>query len=177
MILKPIKKIITEHFFTNPRAQLRVREIERVLKLPLPSVIRYCKELERERILGIVKLGTVNLYTADRSSAKFILEKRLFNIKRIYDSGLIEFVKQELSDPPIVIFGSFEKGEDVEGSDVDLYIETLSNKKIALGKFEKFLSRTVHVFRYKSIKEIPSPHLANNIINGITLNNSMEVFK
>lgn len=177
MITKDIKQTIKEYFFINPNSKLRVREIERMLKLPLPSVIRYCRELEKESILATVKIGSVNFYTADRSSEKYILEKRLFNIKNIYESGLIEYLKYELSNPSIVIFGSFEKGEDTEESDIDMYVETPSNKKIALGKFEKLLKRKIQVFRNKNLKEIPNPHLANNIINGITLNNYLEVFK
>jgi len=177
MVKKDIKQTIKGYFFINPNSKLRVREIERTLKLSLPSVIRYCKELEKKTILATVKIGSVNFYTADRSSEKYILEKRLFNIKSIYESGIIEYLKHELSNPSIVLFGSFEKGEDTEESDIDLYIETPSNKKISLEKFEKCLQRRIQIFKHKNIKEIPNPHLSNNIINGITLNNYIEVFK
>ncbi|MDP1695915.1 MAG: nucleotidyltransferase domain-containing protein [archaeon] len=174
---KDIKKIISEYFFVNPTAKLRVREIERALRLPLPSVIRYCKELEKESILTIIKTGSVNFYAANRGSEKYLLEKKLDNIKRIYKSGLIEHIKQELSNPAIVIFGSFAKGEDTEESDIDLYIETPSKKKVILEKFEKLLKRGIQIFQHKNLKEVSNPHLANNIINGITLNNYIEVFK
>ena len=83
----------------------------------------------------------------------------------------------ELSNPPIVLFGSFAKGEDIEDSDIDLYIETLSKKNIDLEKFEKLLKRKIQIFRHKNLNEISNPHLANNIINGIILNNYIEVFK
>mgnify|MGYP001606350955 FL=1 len=63
---KNIKDIIKNHFFINPSDKLRVREIERILKIPLPSVIRYCKELEVERFLRINKIGNSVFYTADR---------------------------------------------------------------------------------------------------------------
>ena len=174
---KDIKQSIMEHFFINPNDKLRVREIERTLKLPLPSVIRYCKELEKESILTIIKTGNVNFYTANRSSEKYLLEKKLYNIKEIYESGFIEYLRRELSNPPIVLFGSFAKGEDTEESDIDLYIETPSKKKVSLEKFEKLLERKIQVFRYKNLNEISNLHLANNIINGITLNNYIEVFK
>src|SRR3989344_5455776 len=116
MTQKDIKRTIKEYFFINPTAKLRVREIERTLKLPLPSVIRYCKELEKEGILTINKMGSVNFYTASRSEA-YLLEKKLFNIRIIYKSGLIEYLKRELSNPAIALFGSFAKGEDTENSD------------------------------------------------------------
>ncbi len=173
---KDIKQTIKEYFFINPTAKLRVREIERTLKLPLPSVIRYCRELEQEDILAIAKTGNVAFYTTNRSE-KYLLEKKLYNIKQIYESGLINYLKIELSNPAIVLFGSYAKGEDTEDSDIDLYIETPSKKKIALDEFERKLQRRIQVFRHKNIEEIKNSHLANNIINGIALNNYIEVFK
>ena len=89
---KDIKQTVREFFFVNPTAKLRVREIERTLKLSLPSVIRYCKELEKENILTTVKTGNVNFYTANRSSEKYLLEKKLYNIKRTTYSLVVLFV-------------------------------------------------------------------------------------
>ncbi|MDP3640201.1 MAG: nucleotidyltransferase domain-containing protein [Nanoarchaeota archaeon] len=172
---KDINQVIKEHFFINPTAKLRVREMERALKLPLPSVIRYCRELEQEGLLAREKTGSVHFYTASRNEAYF-LEKKLFNIKLLYKSGLIEYLKQELSNPAIILFGSYAKGEDTEESDIDLYIETPSKRQANLEKFKKLLKREIQVFQQRNIKEITNPHLANNIINGITLNNYIEVF-
>ncbi len=173
---KDIKQNISEYFFANPSAKHRVREIERVLKQPLPSVIRYCKELEKEDILLTVKMGDVIFYTANRTSEKYLLEKKFYNLRLIYESGLVEYLRQELSNPAIILFGSFAKGEDAETSDIDLYIETPSKKKINLEKFEKLLKRKIQVFQHKNLKEITNLHLANNIINGIILNSYVEVF-
>ena len=72
---KDIKQTIKEYFFIYPSAKLRVREIERTLKIPLPSVIRYCKELEGERILTTLKIGKVSFYTASRNET-YLLEKK-----------------------------------------------------------------------------------------------------
>ena len=177
MVTKNIKQKIKEYYFVNPNAKLRVREIEKFLKLPLPSVIRYCKELQSEGILTIIKTGNVIFYTGDRADKNFLIEKKLFNIKSIYDSGLIEFLKIELSNPVIILFGSYSKGEDTETSDIDLYLETPSKKEISLEKFEKILIRKIQVFRYKNIREIKNTNLSNNIVNGIIVNNYIEVFK
>lgn len=172
-----IKTKIMEYFFTYPSAKLRVREIERVLQLPLPSVIRYCREMEEEGVLSALKIGSVVFYTAYATSEKYLLEKKLYNIRKISESGLVSYLKQELSNPPIILFGSFSRGEDIEQSDIDLYVETSSKKGLNLNKFEKLLSRKIQLFRHKSLNAIGNPHLANNIINGLTLNNYVEVFK
>ncbi len=172
---KNIKKIIMEHFFLHPSSKLRVREIERKLRLPLPSVIRYCRELEKEDILAIENIGSVNFYTASRSR-KYLLEKKLFNIRQIYDSGLIEYLRVDFSNPAVVLFGSFARGEDVEESDIDIFIETASRKEMKLERFKKKLFREIQIFKNKRLSDISNPHLKNNIVNGITLNNQIEVF-
>jgi len=176
MIIKNIKQTIKEHFFVNPTSKLRVRQIERLLKFPLPSVIRYCKELKKEGIVTTVKTGNVVFYTADRTSESFLLEKKLFNIKQLYESGLVKYIKEELHNPAIIVFGSFAKGEDIESSDIDLYIETASKKEIGVNSFERILKRRVQIFKSKSIKGMPNQHLANNILNGVIVNGFIEVF-
>ncbi len=176
MKVKSIKQRIKEHFFLNPTVQLRVRELERTLKLPLPSVIRYCKELEEEEILVINKIGNVTFYKASKNEI-YLLEKKLYNLKQLYDSGLVPFLKIELSNPVIVLFGSYAKGEDLENSDIDLYIETPSKKGVHLEKFEKLLQRKIQIFCHKNINGITNLHLANNVLNGIILNNYLEVFR
>lgn len=172
-----IKEKIKEYFFMNPTAKLRVRQMERELRLPLPSVIRYCKELEKEEILKKESVSGVLAYSADRSSKKYLLEKKLFNLKSAFKSGLVDYIIKEYSNPVIVLFGSYSKGEDIENSDIDLYIETPSKKEINLEKFGAILKRKMQVFNYPNIKQINNIHLANNIINGIVLNNFLEVFK
>lgn len=177
MITKNIKEKIKEYFFINPTSKLRVRQIERKLKLPLPSVIRYCKELEKEGILKKEAISGIFAYSADRSSKNYIIEKKLFNIKQLYNSGLIDYLINEYNNSVIILFGSYSRGEDIEDSDIDLYVETAKKKEFNLQKFENKLNRKLQVFNYKNIKEVPNPHLANNIINGIVLNNFLEVFK
>ncbi|RLE47663.1 hypothetical protein DRJ25_01835 [Candidatus Woesearchaeota archaeon] len=172
-----IKETIKEHFFLNPSAKLRVREIERTLKIPLPSTIRYCKELKEEHILTTKQIGKVTFYTADKTSDQYKLDKRLFNIKKLYTSKIIDCLRQEFSNPPIILFGSYSKGEDIETSDIDLYIETPSQKEPSLKNFEKKLHRKIQIFKSKDIQNIKNKHLANNILNGITINSYIEVFK
>jgi len=177
MITKSIKKEIMEYFFINPNKKYRVREIERELSLSLPSVIRYCKELVQEEILEKINLGAVVFYTANKANKLYLLEKKMFNLKQVYNSGILDYLRENLSNPVIILFGSYSKGEDIETSDIDLYIGTIAKKKINLIKFERFLNRKIQVFKFKDIMEIPNKHLANNIVNGCVLNSYLEVFK
>lgn len=174
MKTKSIKPRILEYFFLNPTIKLRVREIERKTSSPLPSVIRYTKELEEENLLKSELISNIKLYSANRASKDFLLGKKLFNIKQVQE--LSNHLIKELNNPTIILFGSYSKGEDIENSDIDLYVETPSNKEINLRTYEALLQRTIQLFKYRNIKEIKNKELANNIINGITLNKFLEVF-
>ncbi len=176
MKTKDIKTKLKEYFLLNPTIKLRVRQIERELKVPFPSVIRYTKELEHEGILKTIKITNITAYSADRTSNTYLLEKKSFNIYQLHTSGLLEFIQKELSNPVIVLFGSYMRGEDTENSDIDLYIETPAKKKINLDKFEKILQRRIQQFIYKNIHELENKELANNILNGTVLTGFMEVF-
>lgn len=172
-----IKDKIKEYFFLNPTIKLRVRQIERLVNVPLPSAIRYTKELERERILKIYRIAGIITYSADRTSKKFIIEKGQFNIRKLYASKLVDFLVEELSNPPIIVFGSYARAEDIETSDIDIYIETPVKAKIDFKRFEKLLHHNIQAFIYKKINEVENRELANNIINGVILNGFVEVFK
>lgn len=174
---KDTKQIIKEFYFLNPTIRLRVREIERELNLSLPSVIFVVKKLVEEELLQIIKIGSVVFYAANRSNNNYLFEKKLFNLKQIHSSGLIEDLKFNYSNPTIILFGSYMKGEDIETSDIDIFIEISDKKEINLQKYEKILKRKIQIFKFKNFVSIINKDLANNISNGIVLNGFLKVIK
>ncbi|MEK6937958.1 MAG: nucleotidyltransferase domain-containing protein [Nanoarchaeota archaeon] len=176
MIIKDIKTRIKEHFFLNPTVKIRVRQLEREVKVPLPSAIRYTKELEKEEIIKRENIGGVTFYSADRSSSPFLLGKKIFNLDQLSSSGLVQFLIEEFGNPTIILFGSYSRGEDLERSDIDIYLESLSKKKVDLTNFEKRLHRKIQLFSYKNIHQVENKELRNNIVNGVVLNGFLEVF-
>ena len=176
MKTKVIKAKVQEYFLLNPTVKLRVRQVEREVNVPLPSAIRYTKELEKEGVLKGQEIAEVKLYSANRDSPQYLLEKRLFNIRQLYAAGLVQHFVEKYDNPTIIVFGSYSRGEDIETSDIDLYLETPHKEIKDLEGFEKKLQRKIQVFCHKSIKEIKNKELANNIINGVTLRGFVEAF-
>lgn len=169
------KRRILEYFFEHPTERLRVRQIERQAKISLPSAIRYARELAEEGLLKRSVIAGVTLYSADRSSTSFLLEKRLHNLRRLHTSGLIEYILQKCSNPPIIVFGSYSRGEDIETSDIDLYVQTPLRKLFGLEAFEGKLNRKIQLFLCRSPAELRNKHLFTNVMNGITLNGTVEI--
>ena len=86
---------------------------------------------------------------------------------------MIECIRRDLSNPAIILFGSYLRGEDLEDSDIDLFVQ--SKEKVDLGRFEKKLGRKIQIFGYKDISAIKNKELANNIVNGYVLNGFIEI--
>ncbi|MBW2983424.1 nucleotidyltransferase domain-containing protein [Candidatus Woesearchaeota archaeon] len=167
---------IMEHFLQHPTAKLRVRQVERETGISLPSVIRHVKRLAQEGILKQQEIGGVTLYTADRANEAYKKEKRLHNLRAIHESGLLRHLIDELDNPSIILFGSYDKGDDTEDSDIDLYIQTPSKKKPRLDAYEKKLERSIQPHISKRLDDIKNDELKDNIINGTILNGHVEVF-
>ena len=170
------KQKIQDYFLLHPTAKLRVRQIERKVKVALPSAIRYAKELEKEGILHRTIIGGVTFYTANFGEEAYLLEKKLFNLRQLHSSGLLHHLIINYDNPTIVLFGSYAKGEDTEESDIDLYIETPHEEIKGLEPFEEKLQREIQMFIHKNINEIGNKELIVSILNGVTLNGFVEVF-
>lgn len=166
---------ILKFFLIKPTYGFSLRELERLSGLGLPSVKKYVLEFVKQSLVVAKRIKRFNLYVANREDKKFKRIKIFYNIRKMYESGLVDFINRKLSYPTIVLFGSLAKGDDVESSDIDLFIES-QEKNIDLSKFEKKLGRRIQVFIHKSIRGVRNKYLMNNIVNGIVLEGFLEVF-
>lgn len=160
---------VLEVFFNNPIPEgigFQLREISRKIKLAPKSVKLYLEELEKENL--IVKkehrIHKYPVYYANRDNNYFKFLKRLNIIRRIKESGLLDYLNEECMPDVIILFGSASKGEDVKGSDIDLYLQC-DEKKLDLSKYEKELNRNINLFFEKNFNKL-SKELKKNMING-----------
>ena len=83
------------------------------------------KILYKAEFIEITKLNKIWRIKAKQNSWNFIKAKIVRNIHLIYQSNIVEFLNDYYKNPKaIVLFGSFRKGEDMTGSDIDIAIET-----------------------------------------------------
>lgn len=167
------KQKLAAYFFRNPTARLRVRQIERATELPLPSVTRYVKELIEEDILALEEIAGVRFYRAAQST-RYRRAKQLFNLGQLYESGLVDYFEKLGAN--VILFGSYSRGEDTEESDIDLYVESPEEPR-NLERYERFLRKELQIFRHSDVNQIENKYLANNILNGITLAGTVNVFE
>lgn len=156
--------------FVKTGKQLNALAIAKALSVSQPAVSKALPLLEKE---GYVKIDK------DKESGRFSIElnsdnhkvmqlKRIDNFKRIYESGLADFLEKEFAGATIILFGSYSRGDDTIRSDIDIAVIGRKDKIINLENFEKILERKININFYSSFKDI-NKNLKENLFNGILL--------
>src|SRR3989338_4345858 len=179
MLQKSNTRKILEIFFNEPTKQHYLIDISMRIKLAHTSVKNLLDELVKDGLIlrSVEKKGRRKfpLYKANTPEKRFRKNKRIFNIYSLLESGLIEFLEEKLSPKSIVVFGSYEHGDDNEESDIDIYLEC-KKEKIEVKKFEKKLKRKIELHFNERFSDY-SKELKNNIINGFVLGGFLGGYK
>lgn len=160
-------------FFEYPTKSFQLREISRLAKLGLPSVIIHAKRLEKEGLVKKEKGDIYNVYKASRND-KFIFYKKIDNLIHLQESGVVEFLADHLAPNAIVLFGSFSRGEDIERSDIDIAVVS-KYMDLDMKKYEKILKKNIHLIYEPDLKKV-SKEFMNTIVNGIVIYGYLKVF-
>ncbi len=167
---------LLELFFFNPMKGFGIRELGRTTKLDTKTIMKYLNDfIKRNIIKKLKKKGSYPKYEANRSSLQYRYTKSSYLVKKIIESGLIEFLEKKLKPKAIVLFGSMRKGTYHEMSDIDLFIQS-DYKRINLSKYEDKLDYDIQLLFEKDLKQL-SEGLLINIIDGITLRGKLEVIR
>ncbi|MCX6706729.1 MAG: nucleotidyltransferase domain-containing protein [Candidatus Woesearchaeota archaeon] len=168
-----------EIFFINPNKGHYLMDISRNVRLAHTSVKKNLKELTRLGMISesIEKKGRRRypIYKANSDNRAFKRYKLIYNFSSILESGLIDLIEEKLTPKSIVLFGSYSKGEDIETSDIDLFVES-KKEELNLKSFEKRLGRKIELHFKDDFTSYPK-ELKNNIINGVVLNGFLEGYK
>ena len=146
------------------------RQIAKLLEVSPTAISKSLPLLEKEQLIKIEKdkIIKVSYISLNRDSEKATYNKRIENLKLIYDSEIINHLEEKLPGSTIILFGSYSNGEDTTTSDIDIAIIGRKPKQVNLEKFEKFLEREININFYDSLNEIHE-NLKNNILGGILL--------
>ena len=153
--------------FNKPTYKFHIRELARLTKLNPNTIINITNKLKKE---GLIKKEQKKHFVEvflDFERKKVLQKKRIFNLEKIYASGIIELLVKQYSSLSISLIGSYSRGEDIEKSDIDIVIFSNNKKVIDLSKFEKILKRKIHLL-IPNKKEL-SNEFFNNLINGIII--------
>ncbi len=162
---------IMEFLFRNPTTSFMGKEIANKVKVSQTAV---AKSIDRLSKIGLVnrEKKIVLSIKLNRNDKDLFELKRIYNLKSVYASGLLDKLSKDLPGSTIILFGSYSSGEDTEESDIDLAVIGYNEKKIDLIKFENKLQRKIQIHFFDNLKNIEK-NLRENIINGILLKGSI----
>lgn len=165
--------------FTHPYQQFTLSELAKIGKVAKSTASRIVARLQKGGLVKLADLGIVWRIQADYENFNFIKEKILYNLGVIYRSGIVEYLTQNWHPKAVLLFGSFRKGEDAPGSDVDIALEMSEDADLKVMRIDDFkelesqLDRKINVYFFNRNKI--DINLFNNIANGILLSGFLEV--
>ena len=171
MLHKSTTQKILRIFLQEPTKTHYLKEISRKTGISHTSISKILEKFLNEEIITMKKetkglrVFPEYMYNFQNTYNKTI--KRLHNIECIYESQLIEKLIAKTTPRCITLFGSYEKGEDTEESDIDIFVEA-EIVELDLKKYEEFLKRKIELHFNLDIKNYPK-ELRNNIANGTNL--------
>lgn len=182
---------ILEALFVAPEIEYSLAELANASSVSRSTAWRVVQNLAQEGLVEIRDLGVVWRVKANAPDAAYRRKKIVRNLGVIYQSGIMGALAETFAQArAIVLYGSFRKGEDGNGSDVDIAVELdrvgetqqcwLGEKleKEDAGRLEEIEKRigrkfSLTVFDRKNV----DLNLFNGIANGIVLSGFLEVGK
>ncbi len=161
-------------FFLHPMASYGIRELSRITKADTKTVMKHLKELiQKNIVIRKQEPGKFPYYEAHRTSYLYRHEKSEFLVKKIFESGLIEFLERHFSPRTLILFGSVQKGTYHPGSDIDIFVQA-TGKKVNLTHFSQKIGHPIELLCEENISSL-SKGLLTNIYNGLVLAGKLEV--
>ncbi|GBE20164.1 nucleotidyltransferase domain protein [archaeon BMS3Abin17] len=155
-------------FVDEPLKIHYIKEIAKKISLAPTSVKNHLKNLENQELIQKKKGERFVGFIANRDNKNFLFYKKIANIIKIKESGLLDFLIDSLYPQAIILYGSYLKGEDIESSDVDVMIITDNKKQIDIKRFEKILKRNIHLIMEKNLKKLHEG-VKTEVTNGFVL--------
>ena len=167
-------------FFSYPTKEFGLNELSTVLKISKTTAKSVVMHLVEEGFLKKEVIGRVWRIYCNQNHKYNSTKKIVYNLMQIFNSGLVETIKELTENPrAVILFGSYRKGDDDHTSDIDIAAEVLDDKDLRikhLGVLKNFGYRknvavNLHIFSRNKV----DLNLFSNIANGIILEGFLEV--
>ncbi len=186
-ILVPITGTIMESkeenvlrlFFDEPSKQWHFEEIVSSADIVRSKAYGWLKKLAKSGIIKRVKpKGKMPYYIGNYLFPEYQNRKKIFAIKMLHDSGLLNHLASLEKAKTIIIFGSFARWDWYKESDIDLFIYG-DDSDFEIGKYQLKLNREIQLFTCKDKKDLEKlgTGLISNIIKGNIIKGELDFIK
>lgn len=141
------RKELFRLYFTNPDHEYYLRELERLLHIPVSMIRKELIQLEEDGIFLSRKKGNLTFYLLNQSYPLFEELKSIIS-KTIGVQGLLKDTLNKIKGVEVAfIYGSYAKREENAKSDIDLLVEGKINEDkllMEINKLEEVLKREIN---------------------------------
>lgn len=145
------RKALFRLYFTNPESEYYLRELERLLDIPVSMIRKELLSLKETGIFESRKRGNLTYFYLNKSYPLFD-ELKSIVFKTIGISGTLKEGLSKLKGIEVAfIYGSFAKGEEYSDSDIDLCIIGEPSETDLVGiirELEKVIRREINYTVY-----------------------------
>jgi len=146
------RKELFRLYFTNPDQEYYLRELERLLNIPVSMIRKELMRLEEDGIFDSRKNGNLTYYFINKKYPLFDELKSIVS-KTIGIKGLLQKTLKKMKNIEVAfIYGSFAKNAENAASDIDLFVignvdhRTLTSR---ISEIEDVLKREINFSIYE----------------------------
>lgn len=167
------RKALFRLYFTNPDSEFYLRELERMLSIPVSMIRKELLRLEEEGIFISHKKGNLTYYRVNKDYPLFNEFKSIV-FKTIGVAGLLEEALRRMKGIEIAfIYGSYAKGNEKAASDIDLCIIGAIDEDILvrrINELEKSIKREINYTLYTKKEFTEKKRKKDSFIADLILN-------
>lgn len=145
------RKALFKLYFTNPESEYYLRELERLLDIPVSMIRKELMRLEQEGVFLSLKKGNSLYYSINKLYPLFS-ELKSIVFKTVGIEGALKQILTKIKGIQLAfIYGSFAKQSENALSDVDLFVMGNIDDKLLIGeirKIEDVLKREINYTLY-----------------------------
>jgi predicted nucleotidyltransferase len=175
-IMKSKEDKIIKLFYDNPTKEWHFEEIVKESGLARSKVSNWLNVfINKNLIKKIKKKGKMPFYISCYNSSDYKINKKLFALNQLYNSGLLVHLDSLKKAKTIIIFGSFVKSDWYKNSDLDLFIYG-NSEGLNITKYEQKLNREIQLIHCNTKKELKKINndLIKNIIKGNLIKGNLD---
>lgn len=152
------REAIFRLLFTNPESSYYLRELERLLSIPVSMIRKELMRLEKEGIVASSRKGNLVFYSLNKTYPLFEEIKSIV-MKTVGAAGLLKEALSKINGIEVCfIYGSFAKSQERAGSDIDLFIVGQVDEDALIReikRIEELLRREINyvIFTYQEYKK------------------------
>jgi uncharacterized protein len=165
--------------FRSPSREFTEREIASQIKMSPNTVNLALRDLTETNVFHFKRIGKTHIYSCNKNSVLYPFLFDIFKGERRIIDLLTDSIREALAGTELVlIYGSFAKGEEEAGSDIDVLVVTKDKVKArnaleklnqkALDQYATPLSYAIYTIK-EFKKNRDKPFIRNALAEGLTI--------